>query len=246
MALEDPFFVVKDEVQKTVETATALFHRWCELSSDTPHNYKEEYDWTTNELRNCLRSIEWDLEDLEETISIVERNCKKFKIGGSELSNRKEFVERTRTSVKDMRERMTNPKSRGKSKETHLLQQNIVNGNGPDKPQNKYTRLQNEVDIIDDRFTVVQHHPQDDPVSLVSSVSQALNDSSPQTAADQDEQTVMLEDGIREVSASDSKVGGVMKKMVKVFHLSRDWRQWSAISLLLIVVAIVITLFFVL
>jgi len=31
----------------------------------------------------------------------------------------------------------------------------------------------------------------------------------------------MLEDGIREVSASDSKVGGVMKKMVKVFHLSR-------------------------
>jgi len=59
------------EVQKTVETATALFHRWCELSSDTPHNYKEEYDWTTNELRNCLRSIEWDLEDLEETINIL-------------------------------------------------------------------------------------------------------------------------------------------------------------------------------
>ena len=54
-----------------METASALFHRWCELSSDTPHNYKEEYDWTTNELRNCLRSIEWDLEDLEETINIL-------------------------------------------------------------------------------------------------------------------------------------------------------------------------------
>jgi syntaxin 6 len=32
---------------------------------------KEEYDWTTNELRNSLRSIDWDLEDLEETINIL-------------------------------------------------------------------------------------------------------------------------------------------------------------------------------
>lgn len=32
---------------------------------------KEELDWTTNELRNSLRSIEWDLEDLEETINIL-------------------------------------------------------------------------------------------------------------------------------------------------------------------------------
>lgn len=251
MALEDPFFVVKDEVQKTVETASALFHRWCELSSDTPHSYKEEYDWTTNELRNCLRSIEWDLEDLEETISIVERNSKKFKIGTNELTNRKEFVENTRTSVKDMRERMTTPKTKGKSKETNGVQQAAVvvvnGGNCPDKPQNKYTRLQDEDDVVDETFTGVQCHQQDDVVSMVSSPSgQGLNDSSPQMAADQDEQTVMLEDGVRAVTATDVKVGGVMKKVAKVFHLSRDWKQWTAISFLLVVVGVVITLFFIL
>lgn len=32
---------------------------------------REEIDWTTNELRNNLRSIEWDLEDLDETINIL-------------------------------------------------------------------------------------------------------------------------------------------------------------------------------
>ena len=32
---------------------------------------KDELDWSTNELRNCLRAIDWDLEDLHETISIL-------------------------------------------------------------------------------------------------------------------------------------------------------------------------------
>lgn len=32
---------------------------------------RDELDWSTNELRNCLRAIEWDLEDLSETISIL-------------------------------------------------------------------------------------------------------------------------------------------------------------------------------
>lgn len=32
---------------------------------------KEELEWTTTELRNALRSIEWDLEDLEDTINIL-------------------------------------------------------------------------------------------------------------------------------------------------------------------------------
>ena len=53
------------------ETAKALYHRWKELVENPQSGLKEELDWTTNELRNSLRSIEWDLEDLEETINIL-------------------------------------------------------------------------------------------------------------------------------------------------------------------------------
>ena len=31
----------------------------------------EEHEWATTELRNSLRSIEWDLEDLEDTVQVV-------------------------------------------------------------------------------------------------------------------------------------------------------------------------------
>uniref|UniRef100_F6VR94 Syntaxin 10 n=1 Tax=Macaca mulatta TaxID=9544 RepID=F6VR94_MACMU len=58
----------RSEVQKAVNTARGLYQRWCELLQESAAVGREELDWTTNELRNGLRSIEWDLEDLEETI----------------------------------------------------------------------------------------------------------------------------------------------------------------------------------
>lgn len=61
----------RSEVQKAVNTARGLYQRWCELVQESAVVGREELDWTTNELRNGLRSIEWDLEDLEETIDIL-------------------------------------------------------------------------------------------------------------------------------------------------------------------------------
>lgn len=54
-----------------MNAAQSLHHRWSELLLEGGRASKEEIDWTTNELRNSLRSIEWDLEDLDETINIL-------------------------------------------------------------------------------------------------------------------------------------------------------------------------------
>ena len=59
------------EVQKALATARNLFGRWRELQEDPSMLSREEVEYTTNELRNSLRSIEWDLEDLEETVNIL-------------------------------------------------------------------------------------------------------------------------------------------------------------------------------
>jgi syntaxin 6 len=58
-------------VQKAVNTARGLHQRWRELLHEDAAAGREELDWTTNELRNGLLSVEWDLEDLEETIDIL-------------------------------------------------------------------------------------------------------------------------------------------------------------------------------
>ncbi|KAK6628982.1 Syntaxin-6 [Polyplax serrata] len=72
MSLEDPFFVVKDEVNKALNKTCNLYGRWLELQDPNGLDpVRDELDWTSTELRNALRSIEWDLEDLEDTINIL-------------------------------------------------------------------------------------------------------------------------------------------------------------------------------
>ncbi|RWS25860.1 syntaxin-6-like isoform X2 [Leptotrombidium deliense] len=72
MAFDDPFFTVKDEVLSTLIKARTQYERWIELKEESNNNsgLREEFEWTTTELRNALRSIEWDLEDLEETVGM--------------------------------------------------------------------------------------------------------------------------------------------------------------------------------
>ncbi|XP_037046100.1 syntaxin-6 isoform X1 [Bradysia coprophila] len=103
MSLEDPFFVVKDEVFKALNKTRGLYLRWREIGDTTV----AESEWTTTELRNSLRSIEWDLEDLEDTITIVEKNPNKFKIDKKELISRRCFIDATRDEVKSMKEKMS-------------------------------------------------------------------------------------------------------------------------------------------
>lgn len=71
LALTGFWFPVCREVEKAVHAAQSLHRRWVELQPEVGGASREEADWTTNELRNGLRSIEWDLEDLDETISIL-------------------------------------------------------------------------------------------------------------------------------------------------------------------------------
>uniref|UniRef100_A0A8C6KEG6 Syntaxin 10 n=1 Tax=Nothobranchius furzeri TaxID=105023 RepID=A0A8C6KEG6_NOTFU len=100
-----PFYIV----QKALSRARSLFDRWEELLQEGTQVSRDELDWSANELRNCLRAIDWDLEDLSETISIVESNPGKFKLGDNELQERRAFVEQTRTSVQEMKDQLSSP-----------------------------------------------------------------------------------------------------------------------------------------
>lgn len=105
MSLEDPFFVVKDEVLKALLKTRALYDRWRSSEDDTNRlrSSVEEREWAATELRNALRSIEWDLEDLDDTVQIVEKNPAKFRIDPTELAVRKHFIAETRGEVNRMK-----------------------------------------------------------------------------------------------------------------------------------------------
>jgi hypothetical protein len=81
--MQDPYFAVKEEVEQSVTVVLKLHERWLELSSSGKKN--DEFEWTASELLSGMRSIEWDLQDLEDTVSIVEGNRQKFQLEESDV-----------------------------------------------------------------------------------------------------------------------------------------------------------------
>ncbi|XP_077082431.1 syntaxin-6 [Siphateles boraxobius] len=259
MSMEDPFFVVKGEVQKAVNTAQGLHQRWMELLQDPGGASKEEVDWTTNELRNSLRSIEWDLEDLDETINIlfiVEANPKKFNLDAVELAKRKAFITNTRQTVREMKEHMTSPTAVTVSE--RKTRQTLMGDGGSRGPiwqpsADKYTRLDKELQTANSQFIDEQQtqqylmaEQQDEHLELVSGTIGVLKNMSQRIGQELDEQAVMLDDFSHEVDSTQSRLDNVMKKLAKVSHMTSDRRQWCAIGVLLAILFVVIILFMVL
>lgn len=93
------------EVLKALLKTRDLYERWRLGEEGHVLRTQEEQEWAATELRNSLRSIEWDLEDLDDTVQIVEKNPAKFRIDPRELAERKGFIEQTRNEVKQMKEK---------------------------------------------------------------------------------------------------------------------------------------------
>jgi syntaxin 6 len=54
-----------------------------------------------------VRSIEWDLQDLDETVGIVEANPKKFDLSTEEVASRKAFITQTRATMSEIKSALT-------------------------------------------------------------------------------------------------------------------------------------------
>ncbi|XP_055497986.1 syntaxin-6 [Leucoraja erinacea] len=251
MSMEDPFFVVKGEVQKAVNTSQGLYQRWTELLSDPSSTSKEECDWTTNELRNSLRSIEWDLEDLDETISIVETNPRKFNLDPAELIKRKAFITSTKTIVKEMKDHMSSSSMQALVEQKN--RQAVLSSRGSQRPSSasdKYSRLDQKMQAVNSQFMDDQNmqqqlivEQQDDQLELVSGSIGVLKNMSQKIGNELDEQAVMLDEFTYELDSTQSRMDNVMKKLAKVSHMTSDRRQWCAIVVLLVILVVVLILF---
>jgi hypothetical protein len=129
MEAGDPGGPVQLEVERGVKGLVEQHTAWLELLASSHKG--EEYDWRTAELLSCLRAIEvrtalcgpapplcsrvdfhrgamdvwqWDLQDLEDAVSIVEGNREKFvTLDDDAVKARRDFIETIRTKIDDVR-----------------------------------------------------------------------------------------------------------------------------------------------
>jgi hypothetical protein len=101
LTLLTPRFV-HSEVETGLSTLSSLASSFARLSrSSLPDSTSEELQWAVSELRATLAAIEPDLEELEESVSAVEEQGVRTRLGLSEkeVRGRRDFVERAKGEV---------------------------------------------------------------------------------------------------------------------------------------------------
>ncbi|XP_067209569.1 syntaxin-6 isoform X2 [Linepithema humile] len=239
-----PMREITHEVCKALNKNRGLYGRWNELQdvaiisptgggapvsgSASAISRTDELDWTTTELRKALRSIEWDLDDLEDTICIVEKNPTKFKIDNKELTVQRSFIEQAREEVKIMKDKLNLSRSRDRDS---TARQPLLDNSPARMPTNhgttKYSKLENEMDSPNRQFlsdTLQQQNSmmrqQDEQLDMIGESVGTLKTVSRQINSELDEQAVMLDEFGNELETTDSKLDATMKKMAKVLHMS--------------------------
>ncbi|KAI3762506.1 hypothetical protein L1987_52936 [Smallanthus sonchifolius] len=91
---QDPFYIVKEEIQESIDTLQATFHQWEHI----PVASGEQTRLTKELLSNC-ESIEWQVDELEKAISVASRDPTSYGINQAELDRRVKWTRTARTQV---------------------------------------------------------------------------------------------------------------------------------------------------
>lgn len=239
--VEDPYFSVRDEVKKTLAGAKQLYERWqllCRRGGATTASGENEMSWVTGELKNALRSIEWDLEDLEETLGIVEKNPRKFRLDVDEVQSRRQFVETSRRFVKEVTAQLDNAAASA-APPSSMRYSAAGEPPSPERDNDEF------IDSVHQQQQQIVRQ-QDEQLETINSGISVLKGMSTQIGRELDSQAVMLDEFSHEMEHTESRLDTTMKKIARVMHMSNDRRQWIAIFVLLILLFIVIVLLIVL
>jgi len=250
--LQDPFYVVKEEVQQSVNGITTLYDRWQELLKSTNTAQNDEFKWTTNQLRTGIKSIEWDLQDLEETIGIVESNRQKFRLEQSEVDSRKKFISETQYIIKKMKEELNNAQTKGKMEHDQrdaLGMKSKGRGDVPDRFAAVDAAIKEDNDNFIRNQAQVQEEiirKQDGELDELGHVVGVLGEMSTSIHTELEQQSRILDDLETGVDKTSGRLSSVIKRVNKLLESTSDRVQWCLIIVLtLILVGLVIIVFYV-
>jgi len=246
--MQDPFYVVKEEVQQSVQGVSALYERWKDLLNNTNTTTNEEFKWTTNELKTGLRSIDWDLTDLEETVGIVESNKAKFQIDETELNSRKQFIQSTKQKIQSIKDDMQSTRTRGKMEKD---QKDLLMAQK--KPIDKFSKLQDVYEQDNQNYVDGQLQRQDQimkvqdehldqlgrTVGVLKEMGKTIN-----TELQIHDELITGLDG--DITKVDSGLKGAIKRVNTILDSTKDSTQLCIIVVLIIaLIALLVIVFYV-
>ncbi|XVF40412.1 hypothetical protein PTKIN_Ptkin01aG0111700 [Pterospermum kingtungense] len=136
---QDPFYIVKEEIQESIYKLQSSFHQWERIPPDSG----EQVHLTKELLANC-ESIEWQVDELDKAISVAARDPSWYGIDEEELEKRRRWTTTARAQVGNVKKAVVAGKENGNSASaTRRELMRLPNAHQPDR-SNQYIADDND------------------------------------------------------------------------------------------------------
>jgi len=128
--MNDPFYVVRNQVEQSLAGINSLFTRWRYLLRNVNTAKNEEFRWHTDEIKKATKNITWDLQDLEEAVEVASKDPSRFGLTAPEIADRKKFITTLKKQVESIASELTSEATLSKVHSDAQTALFAVSGNG--------------------------------------------------------------------------------------------------------------------
>ncbi|EPQ52214.1 hypothetical protein GLOTRDRAFT_80431 [Gloeophyllum trabeum ATCC 11539] len=228
----DPYHAVQQEVSASLSTAETLRASYQRIRS-TASQGSEELEWARNELKATLAALEADLEDLEESVKIVERTgARMFGIEESELMERRQYVDRVRREIEGMRAELASSQPAAPPSYSSRTQ-TPKPANAPDEsdPQASWAHQEQEMML----------RQQDETLDVIGGTLNTLQRQAGLIGSEVAVHNEMLSDLETGVDRTESKLGDAMKRMRKFIRETEETKSgWCVVILTIVLLCLLL------
>ncbi|KAF9787969.1 t-SNARE [Thelephora terrestris] len=236
---QDPYHAVQREIQTSLQTSSTLRASYLRIRS-TARDESEELVWARNELKATLAAMEADLEDLEESVKIVEETGPRmFGLEESDVMERRRYVNFVKQEIETIRSELetgvAKPRSRPSSwvapRETAKPSPPTVTPDDAEEDsQSEWARAEQQMMIREQDRTI------DSIAGTLSTLAQQAGLMGQEIV----EHNEMLDDIEQGVDRSNVKLDGAMKRMRKFIHDTEETKSGWCILILIIVLLVLL------
>eukprot|EP00927_Polykrikos_kofoidii_P023237 TRINITY_DN21468_c0_g1_i1.p1 TRINITY_DN21468_c0_g1~~TRINITY_DN21468_c0_g1_i1.p1 ORF type:complete len:250 (-),score=62.78 TRINITY_DN21468_c0_g1_i1:117-866(-) len=239
-AANDPYYVAKEDVQGAIREAQKMHKEWKRLLETENTAKSQPFQDLHANLAGELRQLDYDLQDITATISMVEENRDKFQISDTELANRKDFIKVSRAAVRDVQEEVTGRKALTKiENDKRSLLQNQASVTRAAEDQRRAVNQENEAFLARERQTQMQLVAnQDDQLAELGKNAQKLGEIAKHVNRELQEQQNMLEELDVDIEKETEKLNFVMKRIGRLMKTSDNKQIWVIVVLCILFVVL--------
>ncbi|KAJ1311702.1 hypothetical protein OPQ81_010175 [Rhizoctonia solani] len=226
----DPWHDVKNEVQNSLEAATNLRASFLRIQSTASAN-SEELNWARNELKGTLAALDADLEDLEESVRIVEETGGRlFGVEETEVMARRKYVVYVRNQIETMRKEV-NASVPLKSPSTAQMRHSPSIDAGPhEDDQAEWSRLEQQLEV----------QRQESTLDTISGTLHTLATQASLIGQEVGEHNELLSELEANVDRSGSKLDSAMKKMKHFIRETEETKSGWCIGILIVILCVLL------